>query len=486
MSDQVDSTGTPLDSDELGDPSDNVNSPDPLLGESPRSGALSSIGTRGDQQGRVDQARQSMGALQAQYVQHSNMAASGYQQQKDALDAATQRLLNMPTGPGAQEAAYRVAAAAGTGDSAGRFNPAGISAAHAGILQEQREAEMAKQQLLTQYGMQAPQMQIAAAGQLQNRDIQQMRIEQGNINNASTQADKVVNAAPKALPGGMIFNAATGQYENHPEIAQAQNEQKATQARNAAAIRAATLSAAAGNMDPATMDLLSEQFLKTGQMPGGLSRGGPQVPLAIAKMAAQKAAQRNDSMGAAVANQAIYKSNAASLTNLTKQFGAFQGFQNTMDNVGNQAKALSAGIDRTNIPILNQIFQSGQRKFTGNSPLAVFDTANNTFVSEYAKLMSGGMGNQAVTDAKSSEAHSRLNTAMQNGTYGAVVDQMRQEGILKNKGLTDNINSVKQQMGLLPPTPAAPTTPAPPVVRPGQAPHPLVSKWLTPPTAPAP
>src|ERR1700688_2671676 len=124
MTENVNSIGVSLDQDELGDPSENVNAPDQLIGEEPRSGALSAIGSKNDQQSRVSSAREAMQNLRSQYGAAAGQATDAYAQQKKALDAATQRLMSMQTGPSPQEAAYRVAAAVGTGDQAGRFNPA--------------------------------------------------------------------------------------------------------------------------------------------------------------------------------------------------------------------------------------------------------------------------------------------------------------------------------------------------------------------------
>jgi hypothetical protein len=73
---QTDGNGVMTD-DEAADPSDNVNAPDPLLNETPRSGALAAVstpanpqpaaGSKQDQQARVAKNRSAMDTLQDQY-----------------------------------------------------------------------------------------------------------------------------------------------------------------------------------------------------------------------------------------------------------------------------------------------------------------------------------------------------------------------------------------------------------------------------------
>lgn len=198
MTDQTNSIGLPMDQDELEDPGTNDNSPDPLIGETPKSGALSAIGSKNDQQSRVSEGRQAMSDLRTQFAGASGQASDAYAQQRKTLQDATQRLLSMQYGPTPQEAAYRVAAAWGTGEpGTGRINSGGINAAHADVLKEQRQGELTKQQLITQYGMQVPQAQLGAANSNMSRIIQEMRIQQSDNNNASTQADKPVKTIGK-------------------------------------------------------------------------------------------------------------------------------------------------------------------------------------------------------------------------------------------------------------------------------------------------
>src|SRR6267154_552908 len=100
MTDQVNSFGEPLDHDEYEDPGSNPNAPDPLLGEEPRSGALSAaVGSQNDKSSRVESGREAMKNLREQYSGAAGAANEAYSQQRKALQDATQRLLAMNYGP---------------------------------------------------------------------------------------------------------------------------------------------------------------------------------------------------------------------------------------------------------------------------------------------------------------------------------------------------------------------------------------------------
>lgn len=447
MANDVNSVGI-MDDDEMADPSSNPDAPDPLLSEQPRSGALSAVGTPADAQARVSAGRQSMGALQSQVAAHSQMAAEGYAAQRKALQDATQRLTSMDFGPSPQEQAYHVAAAYGVGDGAGHLNVGAVNQANADNLGAQRQAALQREQMLQQMYQQMPQAQIGQANALLSRDIQQARIQQSENNSAQTQANKLTSPTQKALPNGMVLNPITGAMEYHPEAAAATLDlnQKKLQQSNAAKV--ALQRAQLGIMAPQDIDYWAHVVKQGGSMPAGLARGNPQLPSAVAARVAEiaRAEGGTDPASNMLAEQAIRKAEAANLGNLTKQYGAFKGYENTMMGSLQLAVNSSNAVDRTNVPLMNQVFQGGQRHFTGNSPLAVFDLNNNTLTSEYGKIMSGSMGNTPVAEGIAKEAHSKLMTAMSNGTYKDVANAMVKEAQMRNNGLVQNINDSHQRL----------------------------------------
>jgi hypothetical protein len=117
---------------------------------------------------------------------------------------------------------------------------------------------------------------------------------------------------------------------------------------------------------------------------------------------------------------------AGALLQITKQKTSIGAFERTALNNLDLALQASSKVDRTGVPIFNQWLQAG-RVATGDSAASKFHAANETFINEYAKVMSGGTGAAATTDSATEHARSLLNTAMTPEQYSAVMGQLKQE-----------------------------------------------------------
>jgi len=117
---------------------------------------------------------------------------------------------------------------------------------------------------------------------------------------------------------------------------------------------------------------------------------------------------------------------AGALLQITKQKTSIGAFERTALNNLDLALQASSKVDRTGVPIFNQWLQAG-RVATGDSAASKFHAANETFINEYAKVMSGGTGAAATTDSATAHARSLLNTAMTPEQYKSVMDQLKQE-----------------------------------------------------------
>lgn len=492
MTDQVDSTGVPLDQDELGDPSDNVDSPDPLIGEEPKSGALSAIGSKTDQQSRVATGRAAMDQLRSQYTGAAGQASDAYAAQKKTLDDATQRLLSMQYGPSPQEQAYRVAAAVGTGDSAGRFNPAGVSMAHADMLAQTREAELAKQQLLTQYGMQIPQTQLGAANQRMNQITQQMRIQQSENNNASTKADvalKPVNKYfmpdPNNPTGPPVFNQDL--YDADIKA----NKQKATDSA-AAKISVAGLNAA--KMDPGQIDFAATWLHDKGTMPPGyqarMQNGGVNpVTTLIYKRMLEK--YPDESASGIIANQGMIAASQGVLKDFESgpTSKALNGLNTSVQHL-NVLKPVLAQLDNGQVPFMNTIKNTWNQQIMGSPAPTDFNGVRDFVTGEISKAVLPNGGGEAERMALAKSAAS--------ANSGAALQSIinRWQELLAGKTNATRLQWDNGSMGrfgafdrfLLPDTKAAlgiqqPVAPGAPVARPGQSAarpplSPLVQSYL--------
>jgi hypothetical protein len=133
----------------------------------------------------------------------------------------------------------------------------------------------------------------------------------------------------------------------------------------------------------------------------------------------------DDAFMNAMSNKAIVPALGA----LTKQQALVSSFEKNAEKNAEMALQLSRGVDRTGSPWANEWVQAAQRKITGSTPLAQFSAANDTFLSEYAKIMgsANAQGSGATSDTAMAHARAMLNTAMSNGTYAGVIATLRQE-----------------------------------------------------------
>lgn len=399
MTDQVNSFGEPLDQDEYADPGTNESAPDPLLGETPRSGALASIGSQNDKGSRVSAGREAMQSLRQQYSGAAGAANEAYAQQRKALQDATQRLLSMQFGPTDKEAAYRVAAAAGTGDTAGRYNPAGVSTAQADILAQQREGELQKQNLLTQYGMQIPQATLGAANARMNQITQQQRIQQSENNNAESKA-----AAPQKLYDKYFTPDPNnpGQLIDHPEMRAADVAQAAQVAQNSAKAKMALQQWTASGMVTPEMIDLAESDMKS--LPSAILRN----PIAMSQITAkihENAVASGDAGKSFWAEQQFNKE-AAKVNDdyTTKATHKELAATNTSIAHINVLKPLVPALETGNNNWLNQLKLGWDQKVMGKPAPTDFNGVKDFVTGEISKAVLPNGGGEAERQALAASA----------------------------------------------------------------------------------
>ena len=471
---ETDGNGVVLD-DETADPSANDNAPDPLLGEQAQSGALT-IGSKADTQSRASKSRQGLEDLQSQYGAVQKGLQGAYAQQAKALQDARDKLLSTPMGPSEQEQAYRRAAAF---TQTPGFNPGDVSTASANNMAATREAELQKQQLAAQYGIQGAQAQIGQYGAMGSSLLQRMRLAQSDVNNASGQANKVANQAPKTIgTTGMVFNPASGQYEMHPEIAAAQEQQKAKNAQDAQAAKYAASQLSAGSMDPQQVDFAAKWLHEKGTLPPGyqsrMTNGGvnPVTTLIYKRLGElypdEDATQMIAHQGMVAASQGVLKDFESGPT--SKELGSL----NTAVQHINTLKPVLANLNNGQVPFLNYIKNNWNQQIMGSPAPTDFNGVRDFVTGEISKAVLPNGGGEAERQALAkSAAQSNSGPALQ-----SILDKWQE--LLAGKTKATRLKWDNGSMGrfgefdkfLLPDTKAALGIQAPvtPPARPGQKP----------------
>lgn len=203
-----------------------------------------------------------------------------------------------------------------------------------------------------------------------------------------------------------------------------------------------------GGLSPAAIEAGAARYLVDGTLPTNVGRGA-QGARDIRKMLnrAGELAVGIDPTQQRI-NQLDAKSAGAALTQLTKAKTMSGAFEDTANQNAELALSLSKKNDRTGIPLLNAGLQAW-RSGTGSPEATQFAAANETFVNEYAKIMSGGMGNGPVSDSMRNKAHDLLTTAMtggDKGQYESNVRLLQQEMRNRMKGFDDQEVALKSRI----------------------------------------
>lgn len=175
------------------------------------------------------------------------------------------------------------------------------------------------------------------------------------------------------------------------------------------------------------LDLAAKQYLATGTMPSFGMQGQKQKE-AVMNRAAEMQQSEGMTPTDVVFNQNEIKAGRQALGQIAKSQGMIMQYEDTAYK--NADLALKAGdkVDgRTGTPVFNRWLIAGRSAVGGSPDVARFNAANQTFVNEYAKVMSGGYGASATSDSARQEALSILNTAQTPDQYRAVVDQLKKE-----------------------------------------------------------
>jgi len=193
------------------------------------------------------------------------------------------------------------------------------------------------------------------------------------------------------------------------------------------------------NMSPDAIEAAAARYNMDGSLPPNLGRGaqGAALTAKILSKAAEVAKANGDAPEAGRIKQLANKASAQALGQLTKQeqmVGAFE--KNALKNLDIAVQA-SKEVDRTGIPVLNRWILAGKKSLAGDAAVSRFHAANTTFVNEYAKIMSGSMGNTVVSDSLRRETETLLATKDTPEQYEAVTALMKQEMANRMKGFAE-------------------------------------------------
>jgi hypothetical protein len=228
-----------------------------------------------------------------------------------------------------------------------------------------------------------------------------------------------------------------------------ENDRAAQAAKDLAEYRkqiggAAVTKANGGNASSEGVDLAATQYYQTGKMPA--VGNNPTLRAQILARAAEIAKDSGDTNKEVVLRGQANQANASALTNLTKQKTAVSAYERTAQANADMALTLSDQADRTGVPVFNRWINAGRKEVAGDESIAKFNAANETFVNEYAKVVSGSTGNTPVSDSARQHAHEMLSTAMTKEQYKQVIAVLKMEMANRMQGFDQEELSLRTNL----------------------------------------
>ena len=107
---------------------------------------------------------------------------------------------------------------------------------------------------------------------------------------------------------------------------------------------------------------------------------------------------------------------------------------------------MSNKTDRTGVPIVNKWINAGKRAITGDVDLTRFDTVIKSVSNEFAKIVSGSMGNTQIALGEIKKIEALLNAAQTPEQVKAVVDTMKRETANRIAGFEEEKKKLKDSL----------------------------------------
>lgn len=226
---------------------------------------------------------------------------------------------------------------------------------------------------------------------------------------------------------------------------------------DAAKSRALTARLAAGaepanTLTPEALDQLATQFAQTGTLPAmGFGKAAAAVRLKIANRAAELFQGNNLAQA-----KAGFGADAASLKKLQQSADAVEAFEATATANLDRALSTAKGVIDTGSPWFNKPARAVAAGLAGSPQLAAFQTARQVAANEVAKVLSGSMGNQALSDSARHEASALLDPDASLAQLEAAANILKQDMASRKTAFRNQLAEVRARTGGGGNTPAAP------------------------------
>lgn len=146
-------------------------------------------------------------------------------------------------------------------------------------------------------------------------------------------------------------------------------------------------------------------------------------------------------------SQLSNKANSSALAKLQQAQTMVGAFEKNFTKNADLALAQSKLTDNSGVPIVTKWINSGKRSITGDPALSTFDVAVKATANEYAKIVSGSMGNTAIAESEIKKVEGLLNAAQTPQQVEAVINFMKKETANRLAGFEEEKKNLRGSMG---------------------------------------
>lgn len=197
-----------------------------------------------------------------------------------------------------------------------------------------------------------------------------------------------------------------------------------------------------------TIDMDAWRYLTDGTLPTNMGRGvqGAKQATMIRNRASELAKEMGVPMEEVRFANLTNKAQVQAIGQLGRARAQILQFEKTAEYNADLALNASKDVWRTGSPWINKPLQIIRSEGLGDPQTKVFNAANETFVSEYARVMSGGYGAAQTTEGAQQRAHTLLSTATAPQQYEAVIKQLKAEMNNRIRALNTQMDEERQRL----------------------------------------
>ena len=202
-------------------------------------------------------------------------------------------------------------------------------------------------------------------------------------------------------------------------------------------------SAAANALTPQALDMLAEQFAATGKLPAlGMGKAAAELRMKIAT----RAQELRPGVNLAAAG-AGYGADAGALKQMQVQADRVDAFEKTAIANLDQAIGAAAQVVDMGSPWFNKPARAVAQGLAGSPDMQRYITARQVAVQEVAKVLSGAMGNAAVSDSARHEVEALLGPDASLAQIKAAADVLKVDMANRKQAMQEQLAEIRGRTG---------------------------------------